>query len=317
MGKRLSTEQFIKKSEDIHGRLYDYSLTKYENNKTRTEIICQIHGIFFQAPRDHLRGNGCPKCGIEKLKNVKKITKEKFLYIAECKYNNAFDYSLADYKDYETKIKISCLVHGIFLQSPHLHLLAKHGCPKCGKDAATHKKYLDTEEFILRAQNKHHYRYDYSLVNYKSSTHLVRIQCLNHGAFDITPGAHIQGNGCGKCASNVSKQETKWLDSLNVPTEYRQKILYIGNIKIKTDAYDPLTNTIYEYNGDFWHGNPNIFNPLDINARNKKTFGELYNETKKKRELIISAGYNLIEIWDSEWHGSDKYSKQMEKRNGI
>ena len=30
------------------------------------------------------------------------------------------------------------------------------------------------------------------------------------------------------------------------------------------DGYDSKTNTIYEFNGDFWHGNPNIYNLTDL-----------------------------------------------------
>ena len=35
----------------------------------------------------------------------------------------------------------------------------------------------------------------------------------------------------------------------------QHKIEYMPNKFLFTDGYDPTTNTIYEYLGDYWHGN--------------------------------------------------------------
>ncbi|CAL1161785.1 unnamed protein product, partial [Cladocopium goreaui] len=48
----------------IWGNLYDYSMTKYQDNHTPVLIGCPLHGVFRLRPRDHLqRRLGCPKCG--------------------------------------------------------------------------------------------------------------------------------------------------------------------------------------------------------------------------------------------------------------
>ena len=59
---KLTTQTFIKKSNDVHKFKYDYSLANYINNKTYVEIICPTHGLFKQLPYNHLNGHGCPKC---------------------------------------------------------------------------------------------------------------------------------------------------------------------------------------------------------------------------------------------------------------
>lgn len=47
MGRRkLTTEEFVKNAQEIHGDKYDYSLVQYENAKTPVTIICPIHGKF-------------------------------------------------------------------------------------------------------------------------------------------------------------------------------------------------------------------------------------------------------------------------------
>ena len=57
-------DDFIKKSVEVHGNLYDYSKAIYINNRTKIEIICPIqgHGSFWQIPDNHLKGCGCPMC---------------------------------------------------------------------------------------------------------------------------------------------------------------------------------------------------------------------------------------------------------------
>jgi hypothetical protein len=61
-GRRSTREGFLDKCYAIHGDLYDYSEVVYVNSNTKVEIICKVHGSFWQRANSHLRGNGCPKC---------------------------------------------------------------------------------------------------------------------------------------------------------------------------------------------------------------------------------------------------------------
>ena len=61
-GSFMNTEYFIKKSKEVHGDKYDYSLVDYKNNKTKVKIICPEHGEFKQVSTSHLTGSGCPIC---------------------------------------------------------------------------------------------------------------------------------------------------------------------------------------------------------------------------------------------------------------
>ena len=62
-----TTNSFIKKACEVHGKKYDYSKVKYVNSNIKVCIICPEHGEFFQRPSTHLGGCGCPNCnGITK-----------------------------------------------------------------------------------------------------------------------------------------------------------------------------------------------------------------------------------------------------------
>lgn len=68
-------EQCVRDFQKIHGTLYNYSLVAYINSYTKVEIICSIHGVFLQAPHDHLKGKGCPKC---------QCNNQDILYVLKC-----------------------------------------------------------------------------------------------------------------------------------------------------------------------------------------------------------------------------------------
>lgn len=58
----LGYYEFTKRCNAIHKNKYSYKKVEYKNNRSKVEIICPIHGSFFQNPHDHLNGCGCPKC---------------------------------------------------------------------------------------------------------------------------------------------------------------------------------------------------------------------------------------------------------------
>lgn len=61
--RRHTLEEFIEKANQVHGGRYDYSfIDSYENNNTKVPIGCKEHSLFFQYPRKHLSGQGCPQC---------------------------------------------------------------------------------------------------------------------------------------------------------------------------------------------------------------------------------------------------------------
>jgi hypothetical protein len=117
--------------------------------------------------------------------------------------------------------------------------------------------------------------------------------------YEQSPKNHISGNGCPNCTGRVSKSSNKWLDSFenkNIIYEYSIP----ENKNLIVDGYDPTTNTVYQYHGDYWHGNPRKYNPNDINSHNGERFGELYKKTLENDNFLKSCGYQLIVKWESE-----------------
>jgi Zn finger protein HypA/HybF involved in hydrogenase expression len=304
MKLRKTHEKFVEQANIIHHNKYLY-LEKYAGDAVKINIYCKTHGNFKQQAGSHLQGNGCPFCAKEITKNKLIKSNSVFLEQAFKIHGDKYIY-LEEYKGAKVKIKIKCKEHGIFLQNPDKHL-KKCGCPKCAKNVKKTK-----EDFLLEANKIHNNKYIY-IDDYINIVTPIKIKCFKHGEFNQTPDVHLNGHGCPQCGSNVSKMEIAWLDSLDIPNDnlHRSTRIKLGNSYIKPDAYVSSTNTIYEFYGDYWHGNLNIYPKDLINHKNKKTMLQLYNQTIDRQNKIINAGYNLICIWESDWKKIKNYNNSI------
>lgn len=204
---RKSKEKFIEDSKIIHGDRYDYSGVEYVNSFTKVKIICNKHGVFCQTPHNHLNGNGCSVCGKEKRDNKNRYTTEEFVDKAKKIHGNRYCYNKSNYISTNTKLIITCKIHGDFWQTPHNHLQG-NGCDKCKK----RKKRKTTEFFVEEAKNVHGNKYDYSKVKYVVSTQPVIVTCPIHGDFFQSPKSHLNGHGCPVCGNSVKKTTEEFIE---------------------------------------------------------------------------------------------------------
>ena len=312
MPEKLTREIFIERSKIIHGNIYDYSKVEYINSHTKVILKCIIHGEFEVTPSHHMHSKtGCSKCSC----NYNYTTEE---FIDKCKlvHGDTYDYSKVKYINNTIKIIIICNIHGEFEQLPSEHIKSLTGCPWCSNEIIRNKPGT-YEEFIKLANEKHGDTYDYSLVkkdfiNFKS---IIEIICKKHGIFKQRASVHFRACcGCQVCANNshTSKLAISWLSyhsltkNIQFMTGDSGEEYLISDTKYKADGYCKDTNTIYEFHGDFWHGNPKIYDQKKINPVTKTTFGSLYEKTVKKRKIVIDKGYNYVQIWEDEWNKAIK-----------
>ena len=67
----------------------------------------------------------------------------------------------------------------------------------------------------------------------------------------------------------------------------------------RVDGYCKETDTIYEFHGDYWHGNPAVYD-RDV-VRNGRTMGEWYDNTIERENVLRSMCSNLVVMWESDW----------------
>ena len=123
-----------------------------------------------------------------------------------------------------------------------------------------------------------------------------------------TAKAHLNGNGCPNCSQpSYSKGSIEWLkymeikDNTKIQHAENGGEFLIPDTRFRVDGYSKELNKVYEYLGDFWHGNPEIYDRDDVNTRTKETMGELYDSTMFKLEKIAELGYECESIWETGW----------------
>lgn len=363
-----TTEQFIKEAKEIHGELYDYSLVEYTANNKKVNIICPIHGTFYQTPYIHLRGNSCKKCtnkerskslsqfiieanevhkhkynysntlytGINKSITVicdihgpfypvayshlagtgcptcgiltKTKTTEQFIKEAKEIHGELYDYTKVNYINSNTNVTIICYTHGEFDMYPTNHIHKKNGCKQCYIDS----RRTDRDSIIQTAKQVHGNRYDYSSFEFDKYKSEMVVICPKHGPFSQDICNHLHGRGCPKCSTykTYSNVSIRWLEDVMrsegifIQHALNQGEYKIPNTKFKVDGYCHETNTVYEFHGDVFHGNPLLFEPdTKCHPKDKNiTANELYEQTIAREQSIRNLGYNLMVMWESDYY---------------
>lgn len=287
----ITSDVFLELAIQQHGSKYVYYIcTDLVKSHQKIKIKCPTHGEFFQKAFHHINGAGCKKCGIAARSGFNSVEwKRKAANIPS---------SLTNYKwiDCNT-IEVTCDVHGTNNFSYYRVMTAK--CNPCCKITPNRKKPFYHYKNILT--ELYHEKYQYNVDSFNGVHHPMEIICPHHGPFTVSSLlSHLRGTGCPRCKPR-STLEIEWLDTLGIPECFRNKKIVINDNVYFADAYDPTTNTIYEFWGDYYHGNPKKFQADGLNKTCNKTFGELYNYTLNKIKTITDAGYTLIEIWESDF----------------
>ena len=207
-------DEFLKEAYEIHkdeeGKpLYEYDEKSFKGKSKKINFYCKKHKEWYnkQTGMAHTQGQGCPKCGRERIGEFHRFTKEEFVKRAnEVFIPNTFDYSKLDLNNL-TKDK-----KGIFIcengheneQVIYSHLQGI-GCSKCKGYNKT------TDEFILESKMIHgNDVIDYSKVIYVNSATPVVLTCKKHGIdYSVAPNHHLGKSkvGCQLCSGKGWNKE--------------------------------------------------------------------------------------------------------------
>ena len=197
-------EMVLVRFKKVHGDKYNYNKVRYINKDTPVEIICPIHGSFFQKPSVHINGSGCRQCGIDS----QKISKEEIIKRFKKVHGDKYDYNKVYYINKDTPVEIICSKHGSFFQKPNNHLNGSN-CPKCAKENTWKLKKprikYNQEMFIKECLSKFP-NINYSKTKYSKMTNKCIFSCSEHGEFEQRAETHLKSKfGCPKCAKEIKR----------------------------------------------------------------------------------------------------------------
>ena len=303
--QRKAWESYLNEFNNVHGQ-YTYQKPSVSNfSRQKTDICCTKHGWFKQRLQDHRRGSICPQCNNENRTYRRRIPVEEFVKRANNIHNGYFKYDSQTFTNMRTKMSIRCPEHGWFSQLPHDHQNGA-GCPQCKSEKLSSLYTKSFAEFVNDSRKVHGDRYSYNEDKFIDRQHFTTITCSEHGDFEKRPSDHIHSEiGCPICSAKnfVSKLETEWLDAIDLPNDNEHRQVWIDTItgKKKVDGFEPTTNTVYLFHGDYWHGNPRVYKAEQKNPNVKKTFGNLFAATNRYERDITNSGYNIIVMWESDF----------------
>lgn len=317
------TQIFIEKAKNIHGDKYDYSHVEYISYKEKVKIICPIHGEFFQSPSNHVhktKPQGCRLCGVEKLRQDKKMSLKDFIAKANKLHNYKYDYSETIYGlNSKTPVTVICPIHGKFYPTPnnHIHSVRPTGCSKCKLTTVGFKRSLKSDGFIDKARKIHGNKFNYDKVVYKNNTTPVIIICPIHGGFSQIPISHFKSpHGCPNCFKesirSLGEQSLfNFIENNGFASISNKRPSWLKNKQslapMELDIYIPELNLAIEYNGCRFHNDElksndyhlskyriclennvtllHIFDLENINKWKRKL--KLYFENPDKYEIIF------------------------------
>ena len=110
--------------------------------------------------------------------------------------------------------------------------------------------------------------------------------------------------------TNHSKVSLEWLhwQASQLPSSSIQHAGNVGEYRVPNTNYtvdgcDPATNTVYEFQGCFWHGCPSCYpnRSEDHKCLEGRSMADVYKYTQKKLENLKGRGYRMVEMWECVW----------------
>jgi uncharacterized protein with PIN domain len=201
-----------------------------------------------------------------------------------------------EYVDSRTKLELMCPKKHKYSNTLDNFKNKNQRCPKCAGLAKPSfkevKAYVEADGTTLLS------------FEYINAHTPLDFMCPKKHEYSGTPHSFKNGgHRCPVCSKGiVSKISQAWLDQKDklhlFPLE-REYPIRIGKRSFRVDGYDPLTRTIYEFLGNYWHGNLVMYDPNDINPTSKISYGQLHKETFERIAALEAAGYNVVYIWES------------------
>lgn len=230
--------KYIKTIEEQNIELIDYD----SNNRCPIlSLKCKIHDNVFRIRTRDFNKNKllCPIC--HKQYDFE-VEKECFIKKSQIKHNYYYTYDNVEFNGYNTKVNITCPIHGDFMQNPYSHLIKGQGCPECAND----KRKLTQNEFMEKIKTLPNNGYDFSKVKYEKSNKKVCVICPKHGDFYITPNNILKGKGCPKCAGRYKTNNDIITEFISV---HGKKYDYS---KVEYEKANKKVCIICPEHGEFW-----------------------------------------------------------------
>lgn len=220
---------------------------EYYGINTKTKHHCLIHDVYWDAyPSRILGGSGCCECMKEKIGFANRKTHEQ--YVNEVKEINPNIVVLGQYLGVDIPTLHKCLIHDIEWMPRPVTVLNGGGCYECGIEKLREQKIKTNEQYIneLKIINP----YISPLEPYIGANIPILHKCLiDEYEWYLTPANALFGKGCPKCAGNIKKTHSEYVNEIAIIN---------SNIEVVEEyinAYTPILHRC-KIDGCEWRARP-------------------------------------------------------------
>jgi len=196
--KKLNAHELIEHFHHVHSGKYKYQENLQISEDGLVEIICPDHGVLRVNAYKHSRGQGCAQCAKENLWKKNSLDAEQFFKNCAKVHSNKYDYSEAQYENYQSILNIKCPEHGLFESKASNHIRGG-GCGKCTTIKRSVSRAKKSDQWIESFQKVHGDFYIYDKAVFKNRETTIEIVCPLHRSFWLSPASHMKGFGCLLC----------------------------------------------------------------------------------------------------------------------
>lgn len=211
---------------------------------------------------------------------------------------------IGDWINLQTRTQWKCLTCDYTWTTTAAKIINSTGCAKCYGNLPLTNEIVDT-----RIKNL-----SLSLIRlsdwkgYRAKMIWKCTKCNN--TWLSKPGNILQQHtSCPHCRPvSYSKKAINWLTQIeqlsNIKIQHAEQggEYTIPGTTLKVDGFCKETNTVYEFYGDIFHGNPTRYKPeQQCNPYTTKTAKDLHMRTLEKEKQIIDREYTLITIWEYDY----------------
>jgi len=261
------------------------------------------------------------KTAVTKLNLIKKygdqVGNERWTsYITKQAYSNTFESKLkshgwtrAEFDDYNNSR--ACTLE---------NLIVRHG-EELGilkwEEYVERQRYTTSiEYFVSKYGNKGELKWNQFCKDRGNSQNIEFIK-HKYNLSQLEAEAHLGNRYSNRFTSNAEQTFLHNIEKLigKVPYSINSKQYCIWSNELSAPLFYDLTHSekkkIIEYNGDYWHCNPEKYNLDFIIKQSGVTAKEVWSRDKIKLEEAKKRGFDVMVVWDSHYTANTKLVEQQ------
>lgn len=146
----VSTEEWLNRFQETHSNKYLYPQI-IKGGREKIPIICDLHGVFYQNPESHARGNGCKRC------SQLLCTFRKQDWITKAKGKPGTFYILRCWNEEEEFFKVGITFNSVKTRYRNKHSIS-YNYEILYEEKSNDLSYIwDKEKKIIKSLVKYHY----------------------------------------------------------------------------------------------------------------------------------------------------------------